>query len=213
MRSRAIRMGVLAAMSSCFLSCGGDDDSTSNGNDLGDCEAVEACGGNPVGDWTVDEVCVSDPKKLFAALVGDQACASSLTDVGDITGSGNYNLRDDMMAVSTLVVAATAEFAFTDACVKAIGIANSAASECAKIQTELTSDPSSGVKSATCAASGSTCNCTIASEVSLAGDGSYTVSGNNISIRNLTQPFCVSGNNLELQTTTMGVTSTLKLHK
>ena len=212
MLSRAIRMGVLAAVSSCFLSCGGDDE-PGDGPNTGDCEAVNACGGNPVGDWTIGSLCVSDPQKFFASLVGEAACADALKDTMNIEGKGNYNIRDDRMAVSTLVVSGQASFEFTDACVKALGIADSAASECAKVQTELMKDPSSGVKSATCSASGATCNCMVDSETSLAGNGSYTISGNNIEVRSLVQPFCVEGNSLSLQTTTMGVTAVLKLSK
>ncbi len=212
MRSRAIRMGVLAAMSSWIVACGGDDgeDTPSNGDNM--CPSLEACGGDPVGDWTIDDICVTNPRTFFASTVGVRECADALKKTSGIEGSGMYRLTAEKMAVSTLVVTATADFEFSDACVKALGVADSAASECSKIQDELTKD-SSMVKGATCTASGANCNCTVMSAVSFAANASYTVEANSIKVQNLDQPFCVQGSTMKLKATSSGVTATLDLSK
>jgi hypothetical protein len=215
MRLRAIRLGVLAAVSGLVLACGGDDggDSTggagSGGSDT--CPAFKSCGGDPSGTWTVDTLCVTDPQKLFAATVNQAACSTALKSVKDVDGSGGYVLGADKNAMSTIVVSGTASFSFSDACVKALQIAQSAATECAKVEAEFSKE--SAVKSASCTAAGANCDCTISSEISLAGNGSYTVSNNQIMVSGLIQPFCVASDTLTIQTTRAGTNLTFTLKK
>lgn len=216
MRLRAISFSVLAAVSGLVLACGGDDSGGDKGTagssgGGGDCPAFKACGGDPAGDWNVDTLCVTEPGKLFAATVNQPACSSALKNVKDVDGSGEYKLGTDKNATSTITVSGTAEFSFTDACVKAIGIAQSAASECAKVEGEFTKE--SAVKSAKCTAAGANCDCTITSDLSLAGNGSYTVSNNSIMVSGLTQGFCVESNKLTVETTRSGSTLIFTLTK
>lgn len=220
MRLRAIRLGVLAAVSGLVLACGGDDDggegtagrNGSAGTGGGDtCTALKPCGGDPVGDWTVEDVCVKEPQKLFAAAINQPACSAALKSTDNIVGSGIYQLGADKNAMSTISVSGTAEFSFNDGCVKALAIAQSAASECSKVEAEFKKQ--SAVKSAVCAAAGSNCDCTIMSDLSFAGNGSFTVSNNQIMVRGLTQPFCVAGDTLSLESTQSGTTLTFTLKK
>jgi hypothetical protein len=221
MRLRAIRLGVLAAVSGLVLACGGDDSGDepragSSGGGAGtssgpSCTALKACGGDPVGNWTVDDLCVTNPQKLFAATVNQPACESALKSTKDVKGTGMYQLGADKNAMSTISVSGTAEFSFTDACVKALAIAQSAASECSKVEAEFKKQ--SAVKSAVCSAAGSNCDCTISSDLSFAGDGSYTMSNNQLMVRGLTQPYCVAGNKLTIETAQSGSTLTFTLSK
>jgi hypothetical protein len=216
MRLRAIRLGVLAAVSGLVLACGGDDGGDkpaggagTNGSD--ECPAFKSCGGDPAGEWTVDNLCVTEPQGLFAATVSQAACSSALKGVKDVDGSGTYKLGADKNAVSGIIVSGTASFSFSDACAKALGVAQSAASECPKIEAEFKKE--SAVKSAVCTPGGSNCDCEITSDLSLAGNGSYTVSNNEIMVSGLTQPFCVEGDTLTIQTTRSGSTLTFTLKK
>jgi hypothetical protein len=222
MRLRAIRLGVLAAVSGLVLACGGDDSGDDPsagrggnggaGTGSGDtCAALKPCGGDPVGNWTVEDLCVKGPEKLFAATINQPACSAALKSTKDIDGTGMYQLGADKNAMSTISVSGTAEFSFNDACVKALSIAQSAASECAKVEAEFKKQ--SAVKSAVCAAAGSSCDCTITSDVSFAGSGSYTVSNNQIMVSGLTQPFCVAGSKLSLESSYAGSTLTFTLTK
>jgi hypothetical protein len=217
MRLRAIRLGVLAALTGLFLGCGGDDggggdDGKAGNSGGGDCPSFKACGGDPVGDWKVDDVCASNEAKLFAATVNQPACSSALQSVMNVQGSGEYKLGADKNAMSTIMVSGTAKFAFNDACAKALGIADSAGSECtSKIEAAFKKE--SAVKSATCTAAGAECNCTIDSTLSFAGNGSYTVSNNNLMVSGLTQPFCVEGSKLTVQASQGGETVTFTLSK
>lgn len=211
-RLRATRLGVLAAVSGLLLACGGDDGEDPGGTagTGGKCP-IDACGGDPAGTWKVDSLCVSDEQKLFAATVNQPACSNALKSVENVSGSGEYKLGADKNAMSTIVVSGTGKFSFNDACVKALGIGQAAATDCSKIEGEFKKE--SAVKSATCAAAGSNCDCTIESDISLAGNGSYTVSNNQITVSGLTQPFCVEGNKLELQATRAGTTLLFTLSK
>jgi hypothetical protein len=201
-----------------FLSCGGDDGSdgmdgkAGSGGSGGKCPSFKACGGDPTGDWTVDDVCASNEGKLFAATVNQPACSSALQSVSNVKGSGEYKLGADKNAMSSIMVSGSAKFSFNDACAKALGIADNAASECtSKIEAAFKKE--SAVKSAACTATGSNCDCTIDSTLSFAGNGSYTVSGNNIMVSGLTQPFCVEGGKLTVQASQGGETVTFTLSK
>ncbi len=211
MRLRATRLGVLAAVSGLLLSCGGDDGEDPPGETPSGKCPIDACGGDPAGTWKVDDLCVSDEQKLFAATVNQAACSTALKSVENVSGSGEYKLGADKNAMSSIVVSGTGKFSFTDACVKALGVGSSAATDCAKIEGEFKKE--SAVKSATCAAAGANCDCAITSDISLAGTGSYTVSNNQITVSGLTQPFCVEGNKLELQATRSGTTLSFTLSK
>ena len=212
MRSRAIKVGVLAAILGCFVACGGDDGEDPPANpSLGDCPKLEACGGDPVGEWKVDGICVGNPEAFVESLVNAPACKGALKSTDDITGSGTYSVKADKSASSAITVNAVGMFSFTDACVKELKVAQSAAGECAKVQDELEKQES--VESATCAAAGANCDCTVNSSQEFTGMGSYTVSGNNLNVNNLSQPFCVAGSEMKLQTTSMGVTVQLTLTK
>lgn len=213
MRLRAIKWTVLAAVASFIWACGGDDSddgAAGSGGGGGMC-SIKACGGDPVGEWTVTDVCVSNPSKLFAATVNADACSAALKSATGIDGSGGYKLGADKNAMSSIVVSGTAMFSFNDACAKALGIGEVAATDCAKIQDAFKKEKAT--KSATCAAAGANCDCTIASDISLAGSGSYTVSGTEITISSLKQPFCVEGNKLQIETTQSGASLSFTLTK
>jgi hypothetical protein len=218
MRLRAIRLGVLAAVTGLFLGCGGDDGGDSDGtggkagSDASKCPSFKACGGDPTGDWTVDDVCASNEGKLFASTVNQPACASALQSVSNVKGSGEYKLGADKNAMSTIMVSGSAKFSFNDACAKALGIADKAGSECtSKIEAAFKKE--SAVKSATCMAAGANCDCTIDSTLSFAANASYTVNGNNLMVSGLTQPFCVEGGKFTVQAAQGGETVTFTLSK
>lgn len=214
MRLRAIKLGVLAAVLGLGLGCGGDDDDTGgdgNGNSNGNCPAFKSCGGDPTGNWTSDDVCVSNPEKVFAATVNQAACSSALKSVKDVGTSGEYQLGSDKNFNSSIVVSGTANFSFSDACIKALGIGTSAAGDCSKVQSEFMKQ--NGVKSASCSASGGNCDCEITSDLGEPSKGSYAVSGTNITASGVAEPFCVSGNELKLQLSQGGTTLTFTLSK
>ena len=212
MRSRVIIIGVLAAVSGGAWGCGddgGDPPDTNGGG--GKCPALQACGGDPVADWNVQEVCVGDPEALFEAAVNQPECKEALKSSSPIDASGTYKLTADKKLTSAIKLSGTGTFLFNDACVKALGVATSAAAECSKIQTELAKQ--SGVKSATCTAKAPNCECVVGLESDLTGSGTYTVADNKITVMGLVQPYCVKGNELTLQSTSQGVTTTFKMTK
>ena len=211
MRSRAINWTVLAAISGLIWGCGGDDGDDPDNGGGGKC-AITACGGDPVGDWKVDDVCVSDSQKVFASIVNDPACATALKSSSDPTASGNYKLGNDNNAMSTIVVSGTGMFSFNDACTKALGLGSTATTDCPKIEEAFKKEK--GVKSATCSPAGANCDCTIAMDISLAGSSSYTKSGNELTVGGLKQPFCVEGGKtLELEMSSFGATLSFTMSK
>ena len=216
MRSRAILIGVLAAVSSGTWSCGGDDSDSTPSNNAGhggseDCPALQACGGDPVGDWKVDDVCLANPEDLFDAFANQPECKNSLTHTEPIEASGGYNLGSDKKAVSTISVKGSGTLSFNDACVKALGVGQSASGDCTKVQAELAKQ--SGVKSATCTVKAPNCECNLALEVALAGMGTYSVSGDKLTVNGTAQPFCVKDGKLTLESTSNGVTAKFTMSK
>ena len=214
MRSRVFTICVLAAVSSGAWGCGGDDaDSSGNtgGSGGGNCPSLTACGGDPVGDWTVNSACVSDPEKLFQSAVNQPECKDALKDSTTPEASGTYKLTADKKVMSDIKMSGTGTFLFNDACVKALNLGSSASTECSKLQSEL--GKQSGVKSATCTAKAPNCECVVGLETDVTGSSTYTVADNKITVMGAAQPFCVKGNELTLQTMSNGVTATFKMTK
>jgi hypothetical protein len=222
---RGINLGVLAAVFcvSALAACGGDDggDSAprggsgggagSAGNDVPACGGFKACGGDPSGTWSVQDVCVENAAEVYAKELGGE-CASSFRSA-DVTGSGTYELGADMQASSVLTLGATVVLAFNDACVKSLGVTGSAASECKNLENDLKDN--ADFSGATCNVAGAMCNCTVtATPKMVMGEGAYAVeSGNTIVIKGASQAFCASGNTLTVQVVVEGAKATFTFTK
>jgi len=213
MRSVLVKISVLSVLSSVAgsaSSCGGDDAPPGGSGSGASCPAFTACGGDPVGNWTVSDVCAANLEQVFGAVVSQPACSNALMRTRDIEATGSYMIGADKQASSALTLSGTGEFLFNDACVQALGLGDSAAGQCAAIQGQFMSTAGA---SASCTVAGADCGCTISLQTPLNGSGSYSVANDKLVVDALEQPFCVEGNKLTIQTSAFGLTATFTFTK
>jgi hypothetical protein len=222
---RGFKVGVLAAVFSVssLAACGGDDGSdddsrggTGGGGSAGSagggsrsCDTFKACGGDPVGEWTVKDVCFDNPGEVLAETLGG-TCASAFKST-EVKGSGTYAIGADMQASSMITLTATTILGFNDACVKSLGLTGTAAAECEDLEVQFKANKD--FSSATCAASGALCDCTLETTTKITEAGAYTIAGNTITVKGLEQAFCASGNTLTIQADIDGAEGSVVLTK
>ncbi len=152
----------------------------------GSLDAATACGGDPMGTWTVDEVC-SDYD--FAGLI-QQACAQATA--GDPT----------VDATGTLAVTAS-NWAYElngSAMIDANIPQNCNFLGCA--QTASLIESTGGAESATCTDDGAGgCDCTATYDISTASAGSYTTDGAGTATIGTgeTYYYCVAGDSIQIR--------------
>jgi len=92
MKLRALAVCAVAAMAGC----GGDDDGNL------DCSDYAACGGDPVGEWTVVDACVDgtiDPEI--------DNCPAATAAIEDVVVTGTVEIRDDGSYANNIATTAT----------------------------------------------------------------------------------------------------------
>jgi hypothetical protein len=169
------------------------------------CPAITACGGDLVGDWTVQQLCLTTTTMDAVA----QSCPGATFSLSPITATGTISFRADS-TMSASAVVSLQEFVrfpascYTEAECTAYGAAASAA-------TTITDSP--------CKYDVATgCSCTLTSTQPTMSSGSYQVQGNNVTITSSASSkpeldsFCVSGNTLSIfQVTASGTSSSMIL--
>jgi hypothetical protein len=76
---------VAAGLAAVLAGCGGDDD----GGSL-DCSEFSACGGDPVGEWSIIDACFDD-----LPMPELDNCPEATASVEDVVVTGSVNVRDD----------------------------------------------------------------------------------------------------------------------
>ncbi len=76
---------VVAGLAAVLAGCGGDDD----GGSL-DCSEFSACGGNPVGEWTIIDACFDQ-----LPMPEIDNCPDATSSVEDVVVTGSVTVRDD----------------------------------------------------------------------------------------------------------------------
>jgi hypothetical protein len=162
-------------------------------------EAFTACGGDPLGMWSISGSCLDGD--LAAAINGTHtaACMSQTTaaDV-KVTGSLNYmGAAPDTLAVYNATVTTRSTESISPACAtEAYGVTTLDAAACTQIQTTIkNSDPELMAETTvSCSLAGTNCDCRITiADVQMA-QNFVTVTGSNIvESDNTTYDFCISG--------------------
>jgi hypothetical protein len=177
------------------------------------CGAVDSCGGDVVGTWQVDSLC-SDQSELRQAFDSGlpNECAGAFRNgtvdpVGltfDFTADGNWTFAG---AVATGI-----DYTLDQVCLTALDAPTASANICqllgdATMVALRTEDPEA---TATCAFASDSCECEIAYTGEVSDMSSYSIVDNNIRSNDTLVPYCVSGDNLELQDGALG---TLSAHR
>ncbi|HKO50168.1 MAG TPA: hypothetical protein VJV79_20700 [Polyangiaceae bacterium] len=170
------------------------------------CPVVTPCGGDPVGDWTVKQQCVTTPMDSLASF-----CDGASLTISPLTVSGTVSFKADKTISSSGVISFTESVVFPASCV--------AEMECTDLETALVA--TANVTSGQCDYDAVTgCSCQLAFSQNTMSSGTYEVQGTNLSVTTATsaQPqvdsFCVSGNTLSIyQSNVNGTSATLILTK
>lgn len=138
------------------------------------CEAFVACGGDPSGTWTYEDICIEDP---FPAV--RDACAGATVEDPSGTASGRV----------TLAAGAVVREAHVTLSGTIVIPASCAVVGCSNIQAAL----SSTYESASCTGGPTGCRCTVSDEIDILESDTYTVDGSTLHAGGRSYEFCVDG--------------------
>ena len=186
------------------VACNPDDDKTGQSTPAF-CStfAFSACGGDMIGNWTLQNLCPSLEMNVDQPFNDDPACTTSHTRItvtaftmhAEFTAASRYTLQFDSSGDMTLNV--------EQACLDAMaGGPSNLAAFCSQLQSDFATD----YPDIACSVTGNTCRCTGTTEMTDAELGTYTVSGNSFTTdpddpaqNPETIPFCVDGARLSVQ--------------
>lgn len=204
-------MGLIGVL--CLLcGCGGDggdgnggdgNGGDGNGGAAGRC-GFSACGGDLVGTWQIQSMCVENPEQMFA-VAGLPAECSDLFGGVDYRPAGEFVFREDGTGEANVTLMADIEMVLTDACVRAMGGSGVSPAVCDAMESSFSG--SAEFQGAACESGANSCVCLVTSEeMTIASGGAYRVQGDLIlEDSGPGSPFCVSGNTLTVQGEHSGV--------
>lgn len=170
----------LCALAVCLVvamgGCGGDDDGNL------DCGDFSACGGDPVGDWSVVDACVDrapDPEI--------ENCPDASASIGDVVVDGTVMVRDDGSYATDVDISGTVVISVPLSCLQG--------GTCADLS------QAAGVP---CTDNGDACDCTGDFDDSTQETGTWEVTGSTLTLTDSggdssDASFCVQGDVLKAQ--------------
>jgi hypothetical protein len=161
-------------------------------------DAFTACGGDPVGMWSISGACLDGDLAAGFNSTRSGACATQTTaaDV-KVTGSLNYmGAAPDTVAMYNATLTARSTESISPACaMEAFQVTTLDAAACTQIQTTIkNSDPELMAETTvSCGLAGVNCDCRITIADLQMAQNFVTVTGSNIAEGSDTYDFCVSG--------------------
>jgi hypothetical protein len=185
--NKLIALGIVAI--TALAGCGGDDGPT--------CGTVAPCGGNIVGEWTIQETCVKGQLET-------DFCPTATSDLSGLALSGTVSYRADGTYSAAVTSSGSLKLSLPEAC-----LATSVPGvtlDCAEIAREA-QDPD--FQSVTCAAAGKGCTCTfVMISMPNTETGTYVTAGNLVTHTHDGSadpvPYCVKGSELHIVEMDMG---------
>jgi hypothetical protein len=168
---------VAAGVAAALAGCGGDDD----GGNL-NCSDFSACGGNPVGEWTIVDACIDG-----APQPDIDGCPEASAAFDDVVVSGTVEIREDGSYATSVNTMATLILTVPMSCLDG--------ATCAQLS------EAAGVP---CTAEGDACDCTSELDESDQETGTWETSGSTISLTDSDDmvsesTYCVEGDVLKAQ--------------
>ncbi len=194
-----ISVGLVAGCGSSSSTPGSGGTSNSP-QDAVTCSSLDPsdCGGDPTGTWLLSSVCAQSQIPIGSSLPA--ACSSTVVSVTPGTGSGEASFGNGAYTTNaTINLTATTEL--SSACLSAIGPGADASITCAAIG-PASASATPGL-SLTCSLQSGSCKCSGGYSNTDTASGAYTVSGNQLSLK----PVSDSNNDLTPSTTTFCVRS------
>jgi len=192
-----IRLATITLLAVSMLSCGGGGS--------GSCGKVEPCGGAVVGTWKAGPTCANN---AFITMSFEQGlmdtCPTATVGGIRVSQSGTVTLGADLSYSASIVDDTSVSFTIPASC-------NTSGASCSVLAAYLQESVSGGT--ASCTGLGG-CTCTLSMSQPQSDTGTYSISGNSITINSATngstgtEDYCVQGNTLHLlqvdTTTNMG---------
>lgn len=171
------------------------------------CAAISACGGDLVGTWTIQHVCLMSSMMLALS----DGCAGATVNLSPVTATGTISFKADNTMASSGVISFQESANFPTSCYTE--------AECTAFAAALSTEDT--ISNADCSYDASTgCSCTLTSTQPSMSTGTYQVQGTNVNIMTVgsskvgVDAFCVSGNTLSLyQANPNGVSASMVLTK
>jgi hypothetical protein len=197
---RQLALWLIWSIASCGDDAGG----------AGECAPVEPCGGDIVGRWAIESICVSQDElgRIFESDLPAECSGAFVRSEASIDGA-TLEYAADGMLTSAGAASIHSEFRFSEACLVALSAdfpALSAAS-CASIADGAVADlelQDPGAGTVTCRLSGSACDCEADAAMSSVSAGGYALMNNRVVIGPIAMPYCVSGDVLRYATPGLG---------
>jgi hypothetical protein len=193
--------------------CGGDDDDGSDGNGKSTCD-FSACGGDVVGTWEVADICIENPERIFSLTGLPSQCSDIIGDL-DSRPEGEFIFEEDGTGEANVTLVVDVEMTLTEKCVSALagGQVTLSPSVCSAMESAFSGE--SEFEGGSCEAATNACICIITSnEIAVEDGGDYQVEGDRISSGSgAGEPFCVTGNKLQIQSQALGVVAVITLEK
>jgi len=177
-------------------------------------DAFTACGGDPLGMWSISGSCLDGDLAAGFNSTRSAACMSQTTaaDV-KVTGSLIYmGAAPDIVAVYNATVTTRLAESISPACaMEAYQVTTLDAAACTQIQTAIKNidpDPSTIAETTvSCSLVGANCDCSIKIADLQMAQSFITITGSNIAEGNDTYDFCVSGTTMTQKRMVAGAVS------
>jgi hypothetical protein len=178
---------------------GNDGGAGSDGGDGGFCSAFFACGGDVVGTWRVDPLCVP------AMKVQSGGCQDEEFDLTQIVSDATWTFRADLTMTLTLTAAGAATVRAPAACLVSGGAPVACADAGAMLSGRI-AIVGSKATTATCQSAGTVCTCAIPFVAApVQGTGTYSTAGTTLTFTlgasTLTADYCASPSVFKERTT------------
>lgn len=169
-------LGVLAVTLAGLVACSSDDDDDGGSNSAA-C-FFSACGGNPVGSWTVQETCSSGLSDYDEAISEDApSCEGSTKSFEILNNTLSLEIRAGGGYISSGRATVAIRSVFSENCL----------AELADRSIEVNQDYCDAIETtqreSECTLSGSSCDCSYEAEVPFGDAGTYELDGSSISSR------------------------------
>jgi hypothetical protein len=186
---KGLRLLGFLVLTAPLAACGGSSDD----DDGGECGAVQGCGGDVVGVWSVNDLCVTN------APPSDQAECAGAISYGQVDATGQIEFTADGRLSTSLTLSMHVTYNFTGECLAAqIGrpvVVDQAL--CDGIEQQLSG--TAMVTAASCSFSGGACVCPATFDTTTENESTYSISGTNlVGDDGELNPYCVSGDTLRI---------------
>ena len=186
----------------CAAACGDE------GGDGAACAPVVACGGDVVGTWQIESICISDEvADTFEAELPAE-CAGSFLDADVQVNDAILEYSADGTLTSSGAATVLAQYRFSEACLLAISpdFPDLSESTCDALadstEVDLAADGTNST--VTCSLGAGACECETSQVGDTTSSGSYTLMNDQIVVGPLTLPYCVSGDELRYESPMFG---------